>query len=119
MAYDEYLAERISKVLSSKGSSFEEKKMFGGMCYMVDDKMCVGVVENKLMARIDPNDFESFLSDQGARPMDFTNRPMKGFIYVEPDGIDMDSDLEKWVERCLEFNPKAQKSKKRSKKNSE
>ena len=113
MAYDEHLAERIATVLKEKGSSFEEKKMFGGMCFMVDDKMCVGVVENRLMARVDPDDYETLLSEKGARPMDFTNRPMKGFIYVEPEGVDMESDLEKWVEYCLEFNPKAKASRKK------
>ncbi len=113
MAYDELLADRIKQVLDDKKASYEERKMFGGLCYLVDDKMCVGIVKNKLMARVDPDDYESLLKQKGAAPMDFTKRPMKGFIYVNEDGIDMDEDLEKWVQICLDYNPKAKSSKKK------
>ncbi len=113
MAYDELLADRIKQVLKDKKAPFEERKMFGGLCYMVDDKMCVGIVNNKLMARVDPDEYEGLLALKGAGPMDFTKRPMKGFIYVSQEGIDMDEDLEKWVQLCLDYNPKAKSSKKK------
>ena len=113
MAYDEFLADRIRSVLQSRKVAFEEKKMMGGLCYMVEDKMCVGVVKNNLMARIDPEVYDEALSKTGCKEMDFTGRPMKGFVFVEPIGLDLDEDLDYWVELCLDFNPKAKSSKKR------
>jgi TfoX/Sxy family transcriptional regulator of competence genes len=113
MAYDEFLAERIRISLIENQTTFEEKKMFGGVCFMVDDKMCIGVINNDLMVRIDSEKEDEFLKEKGCRPMDFAKRPMKGFLYVNPDGVDMDDDLDKWVKRCLEFNPKAKSSKRK------
>ncbi len=113
MAYDEFLADRIKTVLKDKQISFDEKKMMGGLSFMVDDKMCVGVVNSNLMARIDPVIYNQALSKKGCREMDFTGRSMKGFVFVEPEGIDMDADLEYWVQLCLDFNPKAKSSKKK------
>lgn len=115
MAYDEFLAERIQKILKERKTAFEAKKMFGGVCFMVNDKMCVGVLKNDLMARIDPENEAEFLKEAETRPMDFTNRPMKGYIYVNANGTDLDEDLEKWIDRCLEYNPKAKSSKKKRK----
>lgn len=113
MAHDTYLAERIAHILNAKGIRFEEKKMMGGLCFMVNDKMCVGVVRNSLMARIDPATYEEALNKKGVKPMDFTGRPMKGYVFVEPEGVDFESDLEEWVQQCLDFNPKAKSSKKK------
>jgi TfoX/Sxy family transcriptional regulator of competence genes len=112
MAYNEHLSERVARLLQEKKISFEEKRMFGGMAFMVDDKMCVGVVREDLMVRIDPaRDMESY-AEAGCRPMDFTGKRMKGFYFIDPRGTDMDSDLEHWVEMALEFNPMAKSSKK-------
>ncbi|WP_321286652.1 TfoX/Sxy family protein [uncultured Sunxiuqinia sp.] len=116
MAYDELLADRIRQVLKEKKSSFNEKNMFGGICFMVNGKMCIGVIKNDLMARVNPEQETEFLNDKGVRPMDFTRRPMKGYVYVDANGTDMDEDLEKWVDRCLAFNPLAKSSKKTKKK---
>jgi len=80
---------------------------------MVDDKMCAGVIKDKMMARIAPEIYEESLSKKGCHEMDFTKRPMKGFVFVEPEGTDLDNDLEYWVDLCLEFNPRAKSSKKR------
>ena len=113
MAYDEHLADRLRANLKENRTSFEEKKMFGGICYMVDEKMCLGVINDDLMIRINPKDQNNFLLEKGCRPMDFAKRPMKGFLYVSPEGVDMDSDLDKWVKRCLEYNPIAKSSKKK------
>lgn len=113
MAYDLFLQERIELSLNKRKTPFEAKKMMGGLCYMIDDKMCIGIVKNELMARIDPEKFDELLKQKGARIMDFTKKPMKGFIFISPEGIDMDSDLEFWIAECLEFNPKAKSSKKK------
>lgn len=113
MAYDERLADRIRQVLAEKGVDAEEKKMFGGIAFMVDDKMCVGVVKEEVMARVGPEKHEEALKAEGARTMDFTKRPMKGFVFVQPEGVDQDDQLEMWVQWCLDYNPLAKASKKR------
>lgn len=115
MAYDEFLSDRIRMVLKEKGASFLEKKMMGGVAYMVDDKMCVGVVRDKLMARIDPDIQEQALKKKGCREMDFTGKPMKGFVFIAPEGTDMDADLAYWVQLALDFNPRAKSSKSKKK----
>lgn len=115
MAYNEFLAERIQTVLNKKNIDFEEKKMFGGLCILVDDKMCLGIINDDFMARIDPEIEQEALSKKGARPMDFTKKPMKGYLYVSPEGVDREDDLEYWIDLCLEFNPKAKSSKKKKK----
>lgn len=113
MPYDEHLSDRIRAVFKARRVPFAEKKMMGGLCFMVDDKMCCGVEKDKLMARIGPDVYEEALTRKGCREMDFTGRPMKGYVFVEPDGVDTDSDLEYWVQLCLDFNPMAKSSKKR------
>jgi len=113
MAYDEYLSERINRILKEKKVKFLEKKMFGGLCYMVNDKMCVGIVNNNLMARIHPDIYEKSLKKKGCIPMQFTGKPMKEYVFIEPIGIDMDKDLEYWVQLCLDYNPLAKASKKK------
>ncbi|QSE98019.1 TfoX/Sxy family protein [Fulvivirga lutea] len=113
MAYDEHLAERIRTYFNQEKVSFEEKKMMGGLCFMVDDKMCAGVVKNELMARVDPEIYDEVLNDKGSREMDFTGRAMRGFLFIQPEGVDMEKDLEYWLNLCLEFNPKAKSSKKK------
>lgn len=113
MAYDEYLADRIKNILSEKKVAFEEKKMMGGLTFMVDNKMCIGIVKNELMARIDPDIYEYALQKKGCKEMNFTGRPMKGFVFIEPESIDMEDDLNYWVQLCLDYNPKAKSSKKK------
>lgn len=113
MAFNEYLAHRVRESLKENKSNFEEKKMFGGLSFMVDNKMCIGIIKDNLMVRTDPENQEEFLQEIGCSIMDFTNRPMKGYLYISPEGVDMDDDLDKWVKRCLEFNPRAKASKKK------
>lgn len=115
MAYNTYLADRIAHYLQTKGITYEEKRMMGGLAFMVDDKMCIGIIGEDLMARIDPAVYEKSLEKKGCRPMDFTKRPMKGFVFIGPEGYDFDEDLESWIELALEFNPRARSSKNRSK----
>ena len=115
MAYDEHLTNRVRRIFQEHKIVFEDKKMMGGICFLVNDKMCLGIVKNKLMARIDPDTTDEALVKKGCHEMDFTGKPMKGFVFVEPEGIDMDKDLEYWIELALEYNPKAKSSKKRKK----
>lgn len=121
MAYDLNLADRIreSIIEVSKtvlpGCIVEEKQMMGGLTFMVNDKMCVGIFKDDLMARIDPEIYDKALEKKGSREMDFTNRPMKGFVFVSPEGVKTKKDLNYWVSLCLEFNKKAKPSKKRKK----
>jgi TfoX/Sxy family transcriptional regulator of competence genes len=114
MAYDEQLATRIRRGFSKQQVRFEEKRMMGGLCFLVDGKMCIGAEKNRLMARIDPAVYDSALKRIGCVPMDFTGRPMRGFVFVKPEGLSTDAELEAWLKLALEFNPKAKSSKKKS-----
>ncbi len=113
MAYDENLGDRIRQSFDQKKIQYSDKKMMGGLCFMVDDKMCVGIIKDSLMARIDPEIYEDALTQKGCKEMDFTGRSMKGYVYVDPEGIDLDDDLDHWLDLALEFNPKAKSSKKK------
>lgn len=119
MAYDEFQADRIRQAFREKNTSFVEKKMMGGLCFMVDDKMACGTHTDKklgvnlLMARIGEEAYPKAIKKKGCLPMDFTGRPMKGYVFVKPDGVDLDKDLEYWIDLILAFNPLAKASKKR------
>lgn len=112
MAYSEKIANRVREALGG-AKKIEEKRMFGGLCFMVDDKMCIGVNQDEIMCRIDPDIYDEAVERNGARPMDFTGRPMKGYVFVSEDGIKKKSDFDYWIKQCLEFNKKAKASKKR------
>ena len=116
MAYNEFLADRIYQFFHEKSVPFEAKKMMGGLCFMVDEKMCVGVVKDEVMARIDPEIYQQSLSKPGCKEMNFTGRPMKGYVFLTDDAIDLDQDLHQWLQLALDFNPKAKASKKKKKK---
>lgn len=113
MAYDEKLAERVRIALSNR-DDVEEKKMMGGLVFMVDDKMCMGIVKDELMCRIDPELREEALSREGCHLMDFTGKSMKGFVLVNEAGFQSKKDFNYWVNLALEFNPKAKSSKKKN-----
>lgn len=93
MAYDEQLAERLRKGFSKRKVKFAEKRMMGGLCFMVDDKMCLGVEKERLMVRIDPEIYESALTRKGCMPMDFTDRPLRGFVYIQPEMLAAEEEL--------------------------
>lgn len=112
--HKEITALRIADFLTLKGIAFEEKKMFGGVCFLVDDKMLAGANRDaKLLVRIDPLEEEQLLQREGISLMEQTGRSMHGFLYVEPEAFDSDEDLTFWLEKCLEYNPKAKSSKKK------
>lgn len=96
MAYDEGLAERIRGVLADR-ADVSERKMFGGIAFMVRGHMSVGIVKDNLMVRVGPEAYEGLVRLPHARPMDFSGRPMKGFVYVASRGLEADVDLEGWV----------------------
>ena len=96
MAYDLGLADRI-RVILGRLSDFSERKMFGGLCFLVNGHMCCGIVKSDLMLRLTPEAAASALLEPHTRPMDFTGKPMKSMIYVDATGIDSNASLEKWV----------------------
>lgn len=102
MAYDEMLAGRLRDALRGAGP-VSEKKMFGGIAFMLNGNMCCGVVKDTLMVRVPPGQYEMMLKEPHVRPMDFTGRPLRGFVYVDPKGLRTDGALEKWLKRTLAF----------------
>ena len=114
MAYNEILAKRVEQALDHK-PKVEAKKMMGGLTFMVNAKMCVGVLGDDLMVRLDPEIHDAALKRKGCREMDFTNRPMKGFVFVGPAGTKSEKDLGYWMSLALDFNGRAKPSKKKKK----
>ena len=102
MAYDGGLAERIRQI-TADFPTITEKKMFGGIAFMVRDYMFVGVQNDELMARVGPENYNDALHQPHVREMDFTGRPMKGYVYVAAEGINADDDLKYWIDLCADF----------------
>jgi TfoX/Sxy family transcriptional regulator of competence genes len=102
MAYDEKLAGRIRALLSRSGE-FDERKMFGGIAFMVDGHMCCGLIGRTLMLRVGTEAYEEALRKPHTRMMDFTGRPMKGYIYVDPPALKTAAGLASWLDRGLTF----------------
>ena len=115
MPFDEKLADRIREALTGQ-RKIEEKKMFRGMCFMVNGKMCICVSADDMMCRVDPDLYESLMEKNGVRPMIHNGKTMKGFVYVSPDVIKSKNEFDFWIGLCLEFNKKAKASKKPAKK---
>ena len=93
MAYNEKLADRVRELISSTHEITEEKKMFGGLCFMVNGKMCVGVEKERLMVRLNPDLTEEVMEKEGCRPMDFTARIMKGYVFVDVEALNTKKKL--------------------------
>ena len=102
MAYDEGLAERVREILSVR-KDIVEKKMFGGLSFLLDGNMAVGVIGDDLIVRVGPHDYDAALTHAHARPFDFTGRPMSGWITVSPEGFEEDERLTDWVLRGVGF----------------
>lgn len=101
MAYDEGLSQRIREILTDQ-SGVIEKKMFGGLAFMINGHMSVGVIKTDLMVRTGPDGYKDALSQPHARPMDFTGKPLTGFVYVDEKGYELDEGLDKWVQRGVD-----------------
>ena len=102
MAYDEGLAQRIREMLQDT-PHVEEKKMFGGLTFMVKGNMCVGVLQSDLMVRIGPENFDTALQKEHTREMDFTGKSLKGFLFVSEEGLQEDSAMRDWVDLALGY----------------
>ena len=109
MAYSEYHADRVRQRLSSVNLT-EEKKMMGGLIFMVNDKMCVGLDIDKntgndrLMVRVGKAKHDQLIFKKGSREMDFTGNVMRGFLFIDPEGFDNEDDLDFWIGTALQFN---------------
>lgn len=97
MAYNEELTKRIKAALSLFPETFEEKKMFGGIAYLYKGKMTIGAINEDLMVRILASDIETELTKASVRPMDFTGKPMKEFVFVSKDGYETEDQLDYWI----------------------
>ena len=121
MAYDEHLADRIRQCFQEKRTEVVEKNMMGGLCFILNEKMCCGIHFDKkrqidlLMARIGEEAYVEAIERAGSHPMDFTGRAMKGYVFVDENGFDNDEDLNHWIQLAIDFNPLAKASKKRKK----
>lgn len=118
MAFNEESAQQIRLALFEKGIVFTEKRMFSGVCFMVDDKMCCGTHIDKktgedfMLCRIGEEAYEAALERPDCIPMEFTGKAMKGFVFVTENGLRNRQSLDYWLQLCLDFNPKAKRSKK-------
>ena len=112
MAYSEKLADRIREQLAHL-PIIEEKEMMGGLTFMVNEKMCIGIIKDEMMCRIDPDFHETAIEMTGCRTMDFTKRPMKGYVMIDDTGMKNKKEFDYWINLCLEFNSKAKSSKKK------
>ena len=112
MTYNEALADKVRERFAEL-PNIEEKAMMGGLTFMFNDKMCVGIIKNELMCRIDPLLHDTSVEKIGCRTMDFTKRPMKGYVMVDDNGIKTQQDFDYWIDLALDFNQKAKSSKRR------
>ncbi|MEO6613735.1 MAG: TfoX/Sxy family protein [Chitinophagaceae bacterium] len=114
MAYNEKLADRTREIIALTHKKVEEKKMFGGLCFMVNDKMCVGVHEDRIMVRHNPTLFDKLVEKEGCDPMNFTGKIMKGFVFVNEAVLKTKKQLDYWVQLGLSYNKHAKASKNKS-----
>jgi TfoX/Sxy family transcriptional regulator of competence genes len=112
MAYDKTLADRVRQRFAEL-PGVEEKEMMGGLVFMYNDKMCAGIIKDELMCRIDPDFHETAVEKNGCRTMDFTKRPMKGYILIDNTGMRSKSEFDFWIDLAIEFNKRAKSSKKK------
>ncbi len=116
MAYNEKLADRVREIIAGSTNKIEEKKIFGGLCFMVKDKMCVGIKSDRIMVRISPEAFEQALEAPGFEPMVHNGKTMAGFGFVQEGVLSTKKQLQHWVNLALEFNKDAKPSAKKARK---
>ena len=112
MAYNEQLADRIREALVDV-PRVKEKKMFSGLAFLVNGKMCINVSHDELMCRIDPELYEEVMEKDGCRSMIMRGKRLKGYVKVSEEGFKSKRNFDYWISICLEFNKKAKASKKR------
>lgn len=113
MSFNEQLADRVREMLAATTHKVEEKKMFGGLCFMVNDKMCAGVRANSIMVRLDPELTEEVLEEEGCEPMIHGNRVAKGYFFIDDSVLQTKKQLSRWIKMALEFNKTAKSSRKK------
>jgi len=113
MAYNEKLADRTRELIALTHKNVVEKPMFGGLCFMVNDKMCVGVKEKTIMVRLDPEIFDEVVEKEGCKPMEHSGKIMRGFVFVDIETLNTKKKLEYWIKLALEYNKIAKPSKKK------
>lgn len=113
MPYDEDLANKARELIALTRENVEEKKMFGGLCFMVNDKMLIGVVQDRLMVRIDPVIYDDLIAEGECRPMDFTGKTMKSFVFVESEFLKTKSNFEHWIDLAMQYNKIVKPTKKK------
>jgi TfoX/Sxy family transcriptional regulator of competence genes len=112
MAYNQILANRIREQLQHL-EGIEEKEMMGGLCFMLNDKMCVGIIKDEMMCRFDPAIYDEALEKTGCHEMDFTGRQMKGWVLIDDSGMKTVADLNYWIGLSVDYNKYAKSSKKK------
>jgi TfoX/Sxy family transcriptional regulator of competence genes len=113
MPFNEKLADRVRELIAAATKKVEEKKMFSGLCFMVNDKMCVGVRKDSMMVRIDPAIAEEALEKGGCVPMIHSGKVMKGYVFIDESVLATKKQLQYWVDLALDFNQFAKSSKKK------
>ena len=104
MAFDADLAQRVREgLVAISGALPDEKRMFGGLCFMIAGNMCCGILGDRLMARVGPDAYTALLGEPGAGEMDFTGRPMKGMLMIDADTVADDAALQDWLSHCFAF----------------
>ncbi|MDZ4809194.1 MAG: TfoX/Sxy family protein [Bacteroidota bacterium] len=114
MAYNEKLAGITREIISLTHKKVQEKAMFGGLCFMVNDKMCVCVNDERIMVRLDPKQYDKAMKKEGCRPMEMKGKPLKGFVFVDAEVLNTKTKLAYWVKLALEYNKLAKSSKKKT-----
>lgn len=112
MAFNEKLADMTREIIAITHKKVTEKAMFGGLCFMVNEKMCVGVEKDRLMVRLNPAMYDVVIEKEGCLPMDFTGKIMKGFVFVNAEVLKTKKQLNYWIQLALEYNKIAKASKK-------
>ena len=115
MAFSEKLANRVRELIAATETNVAELRMFSGLCFLVNDKMCIGVQQDKIMVRLNPDVYETVMEHEGCTAMDFTGRVMKGYVFVNEAVLTTNKKLSYWLSLALEYNKIAKPSKKKKK----
>lgn len=107
MPFDEKIANQVREMIANRADNVEEKVMFGGLCFMVNDKICVAVKQDTLLVRIDPELFEQENGKDGRKPMVHQGKPVKSYLFVDFDSMHNHESLHYWVKLALDYNPHA------------
>jgi TfoX/Sxy family transcriptional regulator of competence genes len=107
MAYDEKIAGQVRELIFNRTDNVEEKTMFGGRCFMVNDKICIGVKKDTLLVRIDPEVYDVEIENDGRSPMVHAGKAIKPYLFVNFDELRSSRDLAYWVNLALDYNPRA------------